>query len=194
MEISHVILIIVGCLFVFGMAGIFLLYQVKKAAVNVLSGAVDKTINRATEMIGQKVIDPGMAVATDTVRQGIGAVGKAVKDEFEDTKRRSPANIDVEVTRLAKTLKGKVTTADVTSQLKLSSKEAKDSFKRLKAAGDCSETPQGHYVLYVFSAFLEKSKVWCCDYCQKKFNEDPGRSDCSSCGANLEIREETMAV
>lgn len=192
-ETSHVILIIVGCLFVFGMSCLFVITMIKRAAMNALNTVVDKTINKASDLVGEKVLDPTMAVATQGMKKGIDAVGVAVRGEYEDKKRRSPANIDAEVTALAQRLKGKVTTADVTAQLKISSKEAKDSFKRLKTNGDCSESPQGHYVVYVFPAFLEKVKVWVCGYCATKYHEDPKRHDCASCGANLEVREETLS-
>lgn len=193
MEISHVVVIIVGCLFVFAMSALFVLYMMKKAAMRALNTVVDKTINKASDLVGQKVIDPTMAVATQGMKKGIDAVGQAVRTEYEDQKRRSPANIDAEIAALAKQLKGKVTTADVTAQLKISSKEAKDSFKRLKTNGDLTESPQGHYVVYVFPAFLEKTKVWYCGYCTSKFHEDPERHDCPSCGAaNLQIKEEVV--
>ncbi len=192
MEWTHVLLVAVICFFIFAMGCLFVVYMMKRAAVVAVNAVVDKTINKASEMMSEKVLEPTMAVATDGMRKGINAVGQAVKDEYQDTKRRSPANIDVEVTSLAKRLKGKVTTADVTSQLKLSSKEAKDAFKRLKANGDCSESPQGHYVVYVFGAFLEKVRVWKCGYCSAQHSEDPKRSDCSSCGGRLEVSEEAL--
>jgi hypothetical protein len=192
MEISHVIVIAVLCLFVFGMACLAVIFMMKRAAMSALNTVVDKTINKASDLVGQKVLDPTMAVATEGMRKGIDAVGKAVKDEYQDSKRRTPANIDIEVTQLAKRKMGKVTTADVTSELKLSSKEAKDAFKRLKASGDCTEVPQGHYVLYVFGAFLEKIRVWKCEYCAAKVTEDPGHDKCTSCGGKLQVAEETV--
>jgi rubrerythrin len=192
MEVSHVIVIAVICLFVFAMSCLFVLYMMKKAAVTALNTVVDKTINKASDLVGQKVLDPTMAVATEGMRKGIDAVGQAVKEEYQDNKRRSPANIDIEVTKLAQQLKGKVTTADVTSQLKLSSKEAKDAFKRLKTAGDCTESSQGHYVVYVFGAFLEKVRVWKCEYCADKVTQDPGDRDCSSCGGKYQVTEEVV--
>ena len=193
METSHVVLIIVGCLFIFGMTGLFVIYMIKKAAMNALNTVADKAINKASDLVGQKVIDPTMAVATQSMKKGIDAVGVAVRSEYEDKKRRTPANIDAEIASLAQRLKGKVTTADATAELKISSKEAKDSFKRLKINGDCTESPQGHYVVYVFPAFLQKFKVWVCGYCTTKYSEDPKRHDCPSCGANLEIKEETQS-
>lgn len=193
MELTHVLLIAVICLFIFAMGCLFVLYMMKRAAVVAVNAVVDKTINKASEMMSEKVLDPTMAVATDGMRKGINAVGQAVKDEYQDSKRRTPANIDIEVTGLAKRLRGKVTTADVTSQLKLSSKEAKDAFKRLKGNGDCVESPQGHYVVYLFGAFLQKVRVWRCGYCSAQHTEDPKRGDCASCGGRLEITEEAMA-
>lgn len=194
MDTSYVLLAIAIMAFVFGMTCLLVVYLMKRAAVSALHTVVDKTINKASDLVGQKVIDPTMAVATDGMRKGIDAVGQAVKQEYTESKRRTPANIDVEITQLAQRLKGKVTTADVTSQLKLSSKEAKDAFKRLKTAGECTESPQGHYVVYVFGAFLERVKVWTCTYCSSKHNADPGRQDCASCGGTLEIREEVVAL
>jgi rubrerythrin len=193
MELTHVLLIAVICLFVFAMGCLMVVYMMKKAAVTAVNAVVDKTINKATDLVGQKVIDPTMAVATESMRKGIDAVGQAVKEEYQDSKRRSPANIDIEVTKLAQQMKGKVTTADVTSKLKLSSKEAKDAFKRLKASGDCTESPQGHYVVYVFGAFLEKVRVWRCEYCASKVSTDPGDEKCSSCGGQMVMVEETLA-
>ncbi len=194
MEISHVIVIIVGCLFIFAMSALFVIYMMKKAAMRALNTVVDKTINKASDLVGQKVLDPTMAVATEGMKKGIDAVGQAVRTEYEDQKRRSPANIDAEIAALAQQLKGKVTTADATAKLKISSKEAKDSFKRLKTNGDCTESPQGHYVIYVFPAFLEKTRFWFCGYCATKFLEDPKRHDCPSCGAgSLEVREEVLS-
>lgn len=193
MEASHIILILIICAFIFGMSALFVIYMMKRAAMAALNTVVDKTINKASDLVGQKVLDPTMAVATEGMRKGIDAVGQAVKDEYQDSKRRSPANIDIEITRLAQSLKGKVTTADVSSHLKLSSKEAKDAFKRLKANGDCTENPQGHYVLYVFGAFLEKVKVWKCEYCANSVSQDPGDNTCSSCGGKFQLTEEVVA-
>lgn len=192
MELTHVLLIAVICLFIFGMGCLFVIYMMKKAAVTAVNAVVDKTINKASDLVGQKVLDPTMAVATEGMRKGIDAVGQAVKDEYQDSKRRSPANIDIEVTKLAQEMKGKITTADVTSKLKLSSKEAKDSFKRLKTNGECTELPQGHYVIYVFGAFLEKVRVWKCEYCASKLSQDPGNDDCESCGGKLVVVEEVL--
>jgi rubrerythrin len=192
METSHVFLAIAIMAFTFGMTCLLVLYMMKRAAVNALNMVVDKTIDKASDLVSHKVIDPTMAVATDGMKKGIDAVGSAVKQEYQESKRRSPANIDVEMTQLAQRLKGRLTTAEATSQLKLSSKEVKDSLKRLKAAGECSESPQGHYVIYVFSAFLEKVKVWSCAYCAAKYHEDPHRHDCPSCGGQLEIRQEAL--
>lgn len=193
MEISHVLLIVVGCLFVFGMSALFVVYMIKRAAMSALNTVVDKGLSKASDLVGQRVIDPTMAVATQGMKQGLDAVGAAVRTEYEEKKRRSPAKIDAEIVSLAQKLKGKVTTAQATAELKISSKEAKDSFKRLKAQGDCTESPQGHYVIFVFPALLEKLKVWVCGYCSSKYNEDPKRHDCPSCGANLDIKEETVS-
>lgn len=175
-----------GCLLV--------IVMIKQAAARALNSVVDKTINKASDLVGQKVLDPTMAVATEGMKKGINAVGAAVRTEYEEKKRRTPDNIDSEIAALACRLKGKVTTADATAQLKISSREAKESFKRLKANGDCTESPQGHYVLYLFPAFFEKIKVWSCGYCATKYHEDPKRHDCPSCGANLEIKEETVSL
>lgn len=192
MELSHVIVILAILAFLFGMACLFVLYMMKRAAVATINTIVDKGMDKASDLMEKKVLDPTMAVATEGMRKGIDAVGQAVKDEYQDSKRRSPANIDIEVTKLAQRLKGKVTTADVTSQLKLSSKEAKDSFKRLKTSGDCTESPQGHYVVYVFSAFLEKVRVWKCEYCSAAVNSEPDDNKCSSCGGVMKMVEEVV--
>jgi rubrerythrin len=192
MDFSHVLLIAVICLFVFGMGCLFVLYMMKRAAVSAVNAVVDKTLNKASDLVGQKVLDPTVAVATEGMRKGIDAVGQAVKQEYQETKRRSPANIDIEVTALARELKGKVTTADVTSRLKLSSKEAKDSFKRLKTVGECTESPQGHYLVYVFGAFLEKVRVWRCEYCSSRHSFDPGQDKCPACGGKLVQVEEVV--
>lgn len=192
MELSHVIVILAVLAFLFGMACLLVLYMMKRAAVATINTIVDKGMSKASDLMEKKVLDPTMAVATEGMRKGIDAVGQAVKDEYQDSKRRSPANIDIEVTKLAQRLKGKVTTADVTSQLKLSSKEAKDSFKRLKTNGDCTESPQGHYVIYVFSAFLEKIRVWKCEYCSASVSSEPEDHKCSSCGGKMQVAEEVV--
>lgn len=192
METSHVIVILAVLAFLFGMACLFVLWMMKRAAVATINTIVDKGINKASDVMSQKVIDPTMAVATEGMRKGMNAVGEAVKEEYQDSKRRSPANIDVEVTKLAQKLKGKVTTADVTSQLKLSSKEAKDAFKRLKGNGECTESPQGHYVVYVFSAFLEKVRLWKCEYCSASVNVEPADNKCGSCGGAMRVAEEVI--
>ena len=192
METSHVIVILAVLAFVFGMACLFVLWMMKRAAVVTINTIVDKGINKASDVMSQKVIDPTMAMATEGMRKGMNAVGEAVKEEYQDSKRRSPANIDIDVTRLAQKLKGKVTTADVTSQLKLSSKEAKDSFKRLKSNGECTESPQGHFVVYVFSAFLEKVRVWKCEYCSASVSAEPPDNKCGSCGGAMRVTEEVI--
>lgn len=188
MDISQVLLIIVALLFVFGMTALMVLYFIKRAAVKAFNSVVDKTLNKTADVVSDKVLTPTMNMAKDGAR----AVGQEIKKEYHESKRLDPKNLEIEVTSLARRLKGVVTQAKVVSELKISPAEARKTLDRLKANGSCKEAARANQVAYVFEEFQERVTVWVCDYCDQRFDKDPGRSDCSSCGAQLDKRTEVV--
>ncbi len=186
MDWQTVVLIIAGFAFVAFLGFLAFLNMAKKAATKAFSGAVDKALDKTSEVISEKVLTPTMSVASEGMQKGLGAVGAAVKQSYEEGLRNDPKRIEIEVTKFAERSYGLVTEASVVAELNLTAYQAKGALKKLERTGVCHSETQDQVTTYVFESFLKRVEIWECGHCGNVLRQEPEENQCPSCGALLE--------
>jgi hypothetical protein len=180
--VSVFLAIVLVSVVLFGITTIVVVGMIK----NAISRAADRALGAATGLAGQamsRVVDVG----AQQLIQGI-------KTMSEESKRRDPGWVTVQINGLAHRNRGEITLANVISELSVTSEMAESVLADLIAKRVCfvREDAQAGVKVFVFPGFKEKREVKACEYCNSVFMPEDVKETCPHCGATLK-RTMTLA-